>query len=142
MLRRDFEVQGRRPGAGAGWRSTGDGWRKGQEETHHRPQAEESVEMLGRRRAGASNIVTRDRRESCEEAAVLKIIQVVDSQSGEVVITVPTVGFNDARTRVPSCGTWEARDGIATMECKHYTSKYRKMATEILHENNGYGIWL
>ena len=22
---------------------------------------------------------------------------------------------------------------------KHYTSKYRKMTTEILHENNGYG---
>ena len=40
---------------------------------------------------------------------LLKIIQVADSQSGEVVITVPTAGFNDARTRVPSCGTWEAR---------------------------------
>ena len=24
--------------------------------------------------------------------------------------------------------------------CKHYTSKYRKMATETIHENNGYGI--
>ena len=23
-------------------------------------------------------------------------------------------------------------------KCKHYTSKYRKMATEILYENNGY----
>ena len=51
------------------------------------------VKKLERRRAGASNIVTRDRRESCEEAAVLRIIQVVNSQSGEVVITVPTVGF-------------------------------------------------
>ena len=78
--------------------------------------------MLERRRPRANSIVTRDRRESCKEAAVLKVIQVVDSQSGEVVITVPTVGFSGARTRVPSCGTWEARtrpdlrDGIATME--------------------------
>ena len=82
--------------------------RKGQEEAHLRPQVKESGEQLERRRAGASSIATPDRRESREEAAVLKIIQVVDSQSGEVVITVPT-GFNDARTRVPSCGTWEAR---------------------------------
>ena len=79
------------------------------EEAHHRPQVKESGETLERRRARASSIVTRGRREACEEAAVLQIIQVVDSQSGEVVITVPTVGYNDARTRVPSCGTWEAR---------------------------------
>ena len=83
--------------------------RKGQEAAHHRPRVKESGEMLERRRARANSIVTRDRRESCKEAAVLKLIQVVDSQSGEVVITVPTVGFSDARTRVPSCGTWEAR---------------------------------
>ena len=25
--------------------------------------------------------------------------------------------------------------------CKHYTSKDRKMAPEILHENNGYGTY-
>ena len=74
-----------------------------------RPKVKESGETLERRRAGASSIVTRDRRESCGEAAVPKMIQVVDSQSDEVVITVPTVGFNDARTRVPSCGTCEAR---------------------------------
>ena len=27
------------------------------------------------------------------------------------------------------------------VQWKHYTSKYRKMATETLHENNGYGIY-
>ena len=53
--------------------------RKGQEEAHHRPQVKESGEKLERCRAGASSIVSRDRRESCEEAAVLKIIQVVKS---------------------------------------------------------------
>ena len=57
--------------------------RKGQEEAHHQPEVQESGEQLERRRAGASSIVTRDRRESREEAAVLKIIQVVESQSGE-----------------------------------------------------------
>ena len=82
--------------------------RKGQDEAHHRPPVKESGEKLERRRARATSIVTRDRRESCEEAAVLKI-QVFDSQSGEVVITVSTIGFNDARTRVPSRGTWEVR---------------------------------
>ena len=86
--------------------------RKGQEEAHRRPLVKESGEKLERRRAGASSIVTRDRRESCEEAAVLKTVQVVNSQSGEVVITVPTVGFSDARTRVPSCGMWEARPDL------------------------------
>ena len=49
--------------------------RKGQEETHLRPQVMESGEKLERRRAGASSIVTRDQRQSCEEAAALKIIQ-------------------------------------------------------------------
>ena len=59
--------------------------RKGQKKAHHRPQVKESGEKLERRRARASSIVNRDRRECCEEAPVLKIIQVVDSQSGEVV---------------------------------------------------------
>ena len=63
--------------------------RKGPEEAHRRPQVKESGETLDRRRAGVSSIVTRDRRESCEEAAVPKIIQVVDSQSGEVVDNSP-----------------------------------------------------
>ena len=95
-------------------------WRKKKEHRQQQARKEHSqqqarkdkknriTDLKSRRRAGASGIVTRDRRESCEEAAVLEIIQVVNSQSGEVVITVPTVGFNDARTRVPSCGTWEA----------------------------------
>ena len=89
-------------------KNTANSGRKRQEEGHHRPQVKESGEKLERRRARASSIVTRDRRESCEEAAVPKIIQVVDSQSGEVVTTVPTVGLNEARTRVSSCGTCEA----------------------------------
>ena len=95
---------------------------RGQEQAHHRPQVKESGEKLEGCRAGASSIVTRDRRESCEEAAVPKIIQVVDSQSGEAVTAAPTVGFNDVRTRVPSCGTWEAKtrpdlwDVTTTME--------------------------
>ena len=38
--------------------------RKGQEEAHHRLQVKESGAGLERRRAGASSIVTRDRRES------------------------------------------------------------------------------
>ena len=83
--------------------------RKGQEEAHRRPQVKEFGAKLERRRAGASNIATRDQRESCEEAAVLQIVQVANLQSDEVVITVPIVGFNDARIRVPSCGTWVAR---------------------------------
>ena len=29
---------------------------------------------------------------------------------------------------------------VVLLSCKHYTSKYRKLATEISHENNGYGI--
>ena len=87
-------------------KTTANSRRKGQEEAHYRPQVKESCEKMERRPAGASSIATRDRRESCEEAAVLKMIQVVVSQFGDVVITVPTVGFNDARTRVPPRGTW------------------------------------
>ena len=72
---------GGRPGAGAGCRltrekSVANGRRKGQEVAHRRPQVRESGEKRKKgHRAGASNIVTLDRRESCEEAAVPKIIQ-------------------------------------------------------------------
>ena len=102
-------------------KNTANNRRKGQEEAHRRPQVKESGEKLERRRAGASSIVTLDRRESCEEAAVLKSIQVVDSQSGEVVITVPTVVFNDARTRDPSCGTVGGEDETRPLRghCDH-----------------------
>ena len=75
-------------------KSTANSRREGQEEAHHRPQVKESGEKLGRRRAGASSIVTRDRRESCEEAAVLKMIEVVYSQSRPSVSMTQELAFH------------------------------------------------
>ena len=60
-------------------KSVVDDKRKGQEEVYSRSQVKESGEKLQWRREGASSIATRVRRESCEEAAVPKIIQVIDS---------------------------------------------------------------
>ena len=73
--------------ARVGCRQETDGGRKPQEksianskreEAHHRPQVKDFGETLEIRQAGASSIATRDRCESCEEAAVPKLIQVVD----------------------------------------------------------------